>query len=213
MNFDVEHHLGQVQRSVIDLEKDGRAARAVVLSRCYDTGMADLWDALTSPDRIARWFLPIEGDLRLGGRFQFKGNAGGEITDCQPPRHLGATWEMHGDVSWVEVRLAAEGKDRTRLTLTHTAIVGPFWDQFGPGAVGVGWELGLVGLAVHLDNPGAPKVDEAAFAITPEGKAFMQESASVWGEADVARGEDPGQARAAARRTADFYTGQTPDQG
>ncbi len=212
MKFDVEHHLGQVDRSVTDLEKDGRPARAVVLSRSYDTDIDDLWDALTTAERIPRWFLPIEGDLCLGGRFQFKGNAGGEITGCKPPQHLCSTWEMHGDVSWVDVRLVAEDKSRTRLTLTHTAIVSPFWDQFGPGAVGVGWELGLVGMDLYLSDPSAPKINEEVFAKSPDGKAFMKQSASVWGEADVARGEDPVQARAAAQRTADFYTGEASQQ-
>ena len=30
----------------------------------------DLWEALTSAERIPRWFAPVSGDLRLGGRFQ-----------------------------------------------------------------------------------------------------------------------------------------------
>ncbi len=212
MDFDVERHLGKVDRSVADLEKDGKPARAVILSRSYDTNIADLWDALTTAERIPRWFLPIEGDLRKDGHFQFTGNAGGEITECDPPAHLGATWEMQGEVSWIEVRLAAEGNDRARLTLTHTALVSPFWDQFGPGAVGVGWELGLVGMDLHLSDPNAPKIDEAVFAKSQEGTAFMRQSASAWGEADIARGEDPAQARAAAHNTANFYTGQTPDE-
>lgn len=211
MTFDFERHLGHVNRSVADLQKDGKPARAVILSRCYGTDIEDLWDALVNAERIPRWFLPIEGDLRLGGHFQFKGNAGGRITECEPPEHLGATWEMHGDVSWIDVRLVSVSEG-ARLTLTHTAIVSPFWDQFGPGAVGVGWELGLVGMDLHLTDPDAAKIDEMAFAKSPQGKAFMQKSAQVWGEADIARGEDPAQARAAAGRTANFYTGETQQQ-
>ncbi len=212
MSFDVEHHLGKVDRSVADLEKDGKPARAVILSRSFDTDIDDLWDALTTAERIARWFLPIEGDLRRGGHFQFKGNAGGKILECEPPAHLSATWEMQGEVSWVEVRLVAEGEDCARLTLTHTAIVSPFWDQFGPGAVGVGWELGLAGMDMHLSDPDTPRIDEGEFAQSPEGQAFMNQCASAWGEADIARGEDPAQARAAAENTANFYTGQTPHE-
>jgi uncharacterized protein YndB with AHSA1/START domain len=208
MSFEIERHLEKVDRSVADLEKDGKPTRAVVLSRSYDTDIADLWDALTTAERIPRWFLPIEGDLRLGGHFQFIGNAGGKITECDPPAHLGATWEMHGEVSWIEVRLAAEGNQRARLTLTHTAVVSPFWDQFGPGAVGVGWELGLVGMDLYLSDPDAPRIDEAMFAKSPEGTAYMNQCASAWGDADIARGEDPAQARAAAENTANFYTGQ-----
>ena len=33
------------------------------------------------PERIPRWFLPVSGDLRLGGRYQLEGNAGGEVLE------------------------------------------------------------------------------------------------------------------------------------
>lgn len=209
MTIDVAHHLGAVQRSVRSLERDGKPARAVIITRTYDTDQADLWNALTSPERLPRWFLPVEGDLKLGGRYQLKGNAGGTITDCEPPAHLGLTWEMQGQVSWVEVRLERESATRTRFTLTHTAPLSDFWKQFGPGAVGVGWELGLMGMALHLADPAA-KFDEAAFAASPESRAYMTGSSEQWGEAAIAGGEDPGQARAAARNTTAFYTGQPP---
>ena len=56
--------------------------------------------------------MPVSGDLRLGGRFQLQGNAGGGITRCAPPRHLAVTWEFGGQVSWVDVRLFEEGVQR-----------------------------------------------------------------------------------------------------
>lgn len=120
---------------------------------------------------------------------------------------------MHGDLRWVEVDLTEGDDGCVRLTLTHTALVSPFWDRFGPGAVGVGWELGLLGLSLHLRAPDRPRGDEAGFAGSPAGRSFMRQSAAAWGEADVACGEDPSQARAAAERTADFYTGGGPQQG
>src|SRR5205823_15078446 len=84
MQIDVARVLGLVTRSVRNFEKDGKAASAVTLTRLYDTDVDDLWDAVTSKERIPRWFLPVEGDLRLGGRYQLKGNAGGTITACTP---------------------------------------------------------------------------------------------------------------------------------
>ncbi|MFO7326643.1 MAG: SRPBCC family protein, partial [Pseudomonadota bacterium] len=153
MPIDVASHLGAVRRTVRALERDGQPARAVILERSYDTDIDDLWDAMTNPGRLPRWFLPVEGDLKRGGRYQLKGNAGGTITDCEPPVHLGLTWEMMGQVSWVEVRLAREAEGRTRFTLTHTAPLSDFWRQYGPGAVGVGWEGGLMGLALYLADP------------------------------------------------------------
>ena len=141
MDFEVQGHLRAAERSVSSLERDGQPARAVTLSRSYPTTVEDLWDALTRGERIARWFLPISGDLELGGRYQLEGNAGGVIRTCERPAHLALTWEFGGDVSWVEARLSDDGAGRARLTLTHTALLSPHWDEYGPGATGVDFEV------------------------------------------------------------------------
>ena len=208
MHFDVEGHLGAVERSVSSPEREGQPARAVTLSRSYETTVEDLWDAATSGERIPRWFLPISGELKLGGRFQLEGNAGGAITACEPPSRFTLTWEFGGDVSWVEVRVADAGAGRARLTLTHTASLSDHWDTFGPGAVGVGWEMALLGLALHIAQPDAPKPDEAAFAASVDGKALITGSSEGWEQAAVAAGADPADAHAAATRTTAFYTGE-----
>lgn len=208
MTFDFESRLGAVDRKVVALEKDGQPARAVVLARTYDTDAGDLWDALTNPERLPRWFAPVTGDFKLGGKYQVEGNAGGMVTECEPPSRLALTWEFGGGVSWVEVRVAEAGDGASRLTLTHTAHISPHWEQFGPGAVGVGWELGLLGLALYLGDPEAEKIDENVFAASPEGKAFSRGSATRWGEAEVAAGEAPDVARRRAKSTGDFYTGE-----
>ena len=48
-------------RKVENREHQGKPALVVVAARTYDTTVADLWDALTNPERLPRWFLPIEG--------------------------------------------------------------------------------------------------------------------------------------------------------
>ncbi len=206
MTFDVDHHLGAMGRSVSWLERDGRPASAVTIARDYATTVEDLWDAVTNGKRIPRWFAPVSGDLRLGGRYQIEGNAGGEITACEPQAHFALTWEF-GDVSWVDVGVADAGSGRARLTLTHTAHLGEHWDTYGPGAVGVGWEMGFLGLALHLAEPDAPKPDEMEFATSLDGKAFITGSSEGWERAAVAAGTDPAAAAAAARQTTAFYTG------
>src|SRR5258708_24042622 len=86
-----------------------------------------------------RALLPIIGDLRLGGHYQFEGNAGGTIRRCEPPRLLAVTWEMGGSPSWLTISLAEDPAGGTRLELEHVAHVGgDLWNQFGPGAVGGG---------------------------------------------------------------------------
>ena len=211
MDFDVESHLGAVKRFVSSLERDGQPARAVTLSRAYaPTTVEDLWDAVTNGERISRWFLPVGGDLEPGGRYQLEGNAGGVIVACERLSHFALTWEFGGDLSWVEVSLAVAEAGRARLTLTHTARLSEHWGEYGPGATGVGWELALLVLALHITQPTEPKPGEAAFTTSPEGKAFIAGSSEGWAQAAVAAGTEPDAARAAARRTTAFYTGESP---
>src|SRR4029450_10134781 len=94
--------------------------RSVRLRRTYDAPIEDVWDALTNPERISRWFLPVSGDYRVGGRYQFEGNAGGTILACERPPRLKATWvygevTSEADVSEVEVRLSTVDGGATRF--------------------------------------------------------------------------------------------------
>ena len=91
----------------------------VEISRTYDAETADVWDACTTPERVARWFGVVSGDLRLGGRFAIEGNASGEILECEAPRRLAVTWEFGGDTSWVTLDLTPVG-DRTELLVFIT---------------------------------------------------------------------------------------------
>lgn len=208
MDLRVETHIGAVERTVTLLEREGKPASAVTLARSFAAPVADVWDAVTTAEHIPRWFLPITGDLRLGGRYQLEGNAGGEITECERLSHVAVTWVFMGDVSWVEARLSNEGAGGVRVSLTHTALLSPHWDTFGPGAAGVAWEMGFLGLALYLAAPDEPKIDEEAFAVSPEGRAFITASSEAWGQAAVAAGTDPEAAAASARRTTAFYTGE-----
>jgi uncharacterized protein YndB with AHSA1/START domain len=210
MEIDLTSVLGAVTRSVRNFEKDGKPAAAVTLTRLYDTDAEDLWDALTNAKRIPRWFLPIEGELKLGGKYQLKGNAGGTITACTPPAHFAATWEFGGGMSWIDVRVAAE-RGKARMTLEHTAIIEDHWNQFGPGAVGIGWDLAVMGLAQHLATGVSPDHEAAeAWMGSPNGKAFMSESGEFWRAAHVASGVDPATAKERSDRTIAFYRGEPP---
>ena len=211
MEFDFESHLRAVERSVSSLERHGHPARAVTLSRSYATMAEDLWDAVTNAERISRWFLTISGELKLGGRYQLEGNAGGEITACEHLSHFSLTWEFAGDVSWVDVRLLDVGAGRGALTLEHTALLSPHWDEYGPGAAGVGWELSFLGLAIHLAKPTEPMPEENSFPVSPDGRAFIAGSSEGWAQAAVATGTAPDDAHAAARRTTAFYTGESAE--
>jgi len=209
MSSDITSLIGAVTREVRSLEYEGKPARAVVAVRTYDTDIADLWDAISSPERLPRWFAPVSGEFKLGGKYQVQGNAGGTITRCEPPRELALTWEFGGGVSWVTVSLREEGA-ATRLELHHIAHPEAHWEQFGPGAVGVGWELGLMGLARHLEDPSAQKPAEAdpSWAGSDDAKLFMRLAAEGWRNAAIASGDDPVWAKESAERTRKFYSGE-----
>ena len=206
--IDVVHEINATRREVGSTVLEAGEARTVTIARTYAAPLDDAWDACTNPERIPRWFLPVSGDLRLGGRYQLEGNAGGVVERCDPPRGFGATWEYGGQVSWIELRLSPEPEGGTRFALEHTAHVDDRWAEFGPGAVGVGWDLALTGLALHLasDEPVDPG-EFAAWSASEGGRRFVSLSSSAWGEASVAAGTDAADARAAAERTAAFYTG------
>ena len=207
-------HIGAVTRAIESTERDGAAARVLVATRTYPAPAPDVWAALTDPDRIARWFLPVSGELRLGGHYQLEGNAGGTVETCDPPLSFSVTWEYAGDVSWVSVTLTPDG-EHTTLELRHTAHVTPErWAEFGPGATGVGWDMCLLGLALHLTtgdfrDPSAA----AAWLASDEGRACLTGSSDAWCAAAVTAGDDPAAARAAAARTTAAYTGSPPAEG
>jgi uncharacterized protein YndB with AHSA1/START domain len=209
---DLSRYLGAVTRQVKTVDRDGKPATSVIAIRDYDTNPDDLWDALTNAERIPRWFLPIEGELKLGGRYALKGNASGTVLTCEPPRFLEITWEYAGEVSWVNVTLQPRGAASTNLRLEHVAHVPEeFWNQFGPGAVGVGWDLGLMGLALHIDTGSSvPPEENEAWTASPDGRNFMRASSDDWCRAVIANGADPAWAKEAAERTRMFYSGEQP---
>lgn len=206
---DVTQQANLVQRRVSVRLIESQWARTTTMSRAYAAPLHEVWDACTTPERISRWFLPVSGDLQLDGRYQLEGNAGGTIETCDAPNGFTATWEYGGDVSWIEVRLQVEPDGGTRFELEHVAhVTDERWAAFGPGATGVGWDLGLLSLAQHLDRDGADApTDNEAWMKSDEGRAFMALSSRRWAQASIAAGTNPAEAEAAAARTTEAYAG------
>lgn len=209
MNVDVAAMLGAVVREVRFGTREGQSVSVVCASRVYDTSVDDLWDALTNAERIPRWFLPVSGDLRLGGRYQIQGNAGGSVLACEPPKRLALTWEAMGAISWVDLALAKEGAG-ARLTLEHAAPhPNPHWSTYGAGATGVGWDGAIMGLALHLETGEANDPQAAMAWMTSEnGKSFYRASSEAWRRAAIAGGEGETEANARAAATTTAYTGE-----
>ncbi|NNN32312.1 SRPBCC family protein [Streptomyces sp. S3(2020)] len=198
-------------REVATREIEAGEAHAVLLRRAYDAGIADVWGAVTSPERIGRWFLPVSGEFRLGGRYQLEGHAGGEILACVAPERLRVSWLYGPDpgFSEVEVRLTPDGEGRTVFEVEHVAVVPEdFWKQFGPGAVGIGWDSIALGLGMHLAGRGMSREESEAWQGTAEAKDFFRRSGEEWGAAYAASGADPETVTATTTATIGAYTGQ-----
>ncbi|WP_187369109.1 SRPBCC domain-containing protein [Baekduia soli] len=96
-------------------------ARVAVFDRVYAAPIDDVWDACTNPDRLARWYVPVRGDLRLGGRFEQAMMGSGEIVECEPPRHLRVS--LGGGADEIELRLTEAGPGATALELQHATTI------------------------------------------------------------------------------------------
>ena len=194
------------------VETPAGEGHTVCLRRTYPAAIDQVWDALTTAERINRWFLPVTGDLRLGGRYQFEGNAGGEVLACEPPSRLRISWVMGEpspkSFSEVEVRLATvEGG--TLFEMEHTATVPPgMWEQFGPGAVGIGWDGALLGLGLYLrpgGEAGLSDEDKETLLASDEMREFNTASSEAWGDAYRAAGASDEAVAAAVAASTAFY--------
>ncbi|AKD98040.1 hypothetical protein CPI83_13075 [Rhodococcus sp. H-CA8f] len=197
-----------VARELSPFGGDESKTRTLRMSRTLAAPIGTVWAAITEFDRIPQWFMPVGGEARIGGHYQLEGNAGGEILACDAPRTLRITWEYGGDVSYVTVNLAEKGSGATLFDFEHAADVAPDrWAEYGPGAVGVGWDMGLLGLARHVELGIATPLETPEWSASDEARAFIAGSSELWAEAAIASGDDPDAAAAAAARTTAAYTG------
>jgi uncharacterized protein YndB with AHSA1/START domain len=148
---------------------------AVTLRREYPAEVDDVWQAITDPTRLARWFAPVSGDLREGGTFQVENNADGQIQQCTPPSSLTLTWG--GPVSILSVRLTPLGTG-TALQLEHTVPAAFAGSGAGALYVGPGWDAALLTLGLWLRGE---LVDErASWEASPEARSVYTESIEAW---------------------------------
>jgi uncharacterized protein YndB with AHSA1/START domain len=195
MIIDIAKQMGAISREVARQHTESGETVALTLQRRYDADQADVWQAITVPDRVRRWFLPLTGDLREGGNFQLEGNASGDIMTCEPPRHLMVTFG--GKSSIVDVQLSDDGQ-QTLLKLTHSVPIELAGSGAGALYVGPGWDGALLGLALHF--AGEVIGDPVAAANSPEVQDFNVSSVSQWVAAIEASGTADADAISAAQQ-------------
>jgi uncharacterized protein YndB with AHSA1/START domain len=127
-------------------------ARTAILRRTYDAPVEDVWDACTNPERLARWYVPVNGNLRAGGTFEQAMMGSGRIVRCEPPHALSLA--LGGGADEIELRLAPADRGGTLLELQHATTI----DQHEIGGtmfdaifcMGGGYYPRLRALGLHL---------------------------------------------------------------
>ncbi len=171
--IDILEHIDTVQREV---SRTGETV-SLQMRREYRATPEELWDAMTDPARLARWFWPTTGDFQVGGSFQLQDMAGGDILECEPPKSFKVTYG--GPNSFLEIRLHPTAGDSTDLELEHVVTGIPAPGAGGALYVGPGWDGGLLGLALYVD--GLPDgFNPVTFADSPEMLKFNEQCVRVW---------------------------------
>ena len=135
--------------------------QTVTLVRSYSATAAEVWNALTTPERIARWYGTIVGTppRAVGDEFEVEIGEGmirrALLESCAAPSGLSYTWwSGDGDPGLVTIRLDAIADDETRLTVQHDRLRPHRMTQYGGG-----WEQNLVALAGVLGAVGEGEED------------------------------------------------------
>ncbi len=126
---------------------DGKGA--VRMEDLYDTDIDDLWSAVTDPERLARWLVEVDGDLRVGGQFQARFTSTwtgpGRIDVCDAPHLLLVTMSPGTtDETVIEATLSPDA-GKTRLVVEERGI--PLDALAGHGS---GWQAHVEDLSRYL---------------------------------------------------------------
>lgn len=123
----------------------------------YPADIGDVWSALTDPQRLARWYGKVEGDLRIGGEFTdfvsgSESEGRGRIEVCDPPRQLRFTSVREGEGPKVSV--AVDLADAGAQTVLVVEVRGLPPDNLY--AYGAGWQVHVEDPAAHLQGQQRP---------------------------------------------------------
>ena len=138
-------------RSILGSLGSAEGKGIVSMEDRFDTGIDDVWSALTDPSRLVRWYGEVEGDLRLGGEYRARLFASGwegtgQVEACDPPRRLQVRIKDadEPDENVIEVTLTEDGDQTTVVWEERGMPVGLL------SAYGAGVQLHVEDLADHL---------------------------------------------------------------
>ena len=134
---------------------------AIRIEDRFDTGIDEVWSALTDPQRLAHWYGEVEGDLQVGGEFRAHVHASGwegtgRVEECERPRRFRVVSKDPDEPNEnsEEVTLTGEG-DQTILVVEQRGLpLELLW------AYGAGLQIHVEDLAAHI--AGRERVDAKA---------------------------------------------------
>jgi uncharacterized protein YndB with AHSA1/START domain len=161
-------------------------ARCAIFRRSYNAPIEDVWNACTDPERLRRWYAPVQGELRVGGSFTQGDFGSGRIMRCEPPRLL--TVALGGDPApdEIELRLAPGADGSTVLEFEHATtldtheIGGQLFDAVY--CMGGGYGPRLVTLQRHLRGELPATLDPTTLHLDPEYRPAIEQSMAALAE-------------------------------
>ena len=136
---------------------------AVVFDRHYATSPDDLWEACTDPDRLARWFAPVSGDLRIGGAFTIHFDDADtpqcQVLTCDPPHRLVWEWPVGDAATLVSAEITPDA-DGARLVLRHERLT-----PSQAAGYAAGWDTYVRRLEAHLSGVPLPDWEQTWSAL------------------------------------------------
>ena len=143
-----------------DIALDG-ARRTVTVEREYATSAAELWSALTEPERIARWIGHYAAD---GDDYRLEMELGdgsavvtGRVLACEPEKRILMRWRFIVEAETeVEATLTPHGDGHVVLTLTHRRV-----QAINASVYGAVWQ----DVFTHLDRElrGEPELGDRGY--------------------------------------------------
>lgn len=182
---EAKHPVDETERELGRRTIGAGDAHSAIMRRIYPAPIDEVWSAITDPNRINRFFLPVSGDLREGGSFSIEMNADGEILKCDAPHLLRLTWSFEGAVpDEVEIRLT-EVEGGTQLELEHASVRDVLVSsdpRVGDWGVGAGWEAPLKYLGKYLagELPNKPSLEW--YEPTEEDAALSRDASMAWSQ-------------------------------
>lgn len=171
-------------------------ARVATFTRTFATDVADLWDACTKPERLARWYTVVTGDFEVGGTIHQELMGSAEVAECEAPSFLRLSLGSGRDEIEVHIRPGAE-EGTAELEIQHATtfdtheIGGETYDAIF--CMGGGYYPRLAALGMHLAGELPADYDSTTFHMNPamrptidRGLAAMQSLL----DADAATGGD-----------------------